>query len=46
MCDVGTNGRVSDGDVIDNTKFYKNFLNETLNLPKAKNENDSNKNFN
>jgi len=46
ICDVGTNGRVSDGGVIDNTKFYKNLQSETLNLPKAENVNGSNKKLN
>lgn len=32
-CDVGTNGRVSDGGVIENTKFMRNLLANTLNLP-------------
>jgi len=44
--DVGTNGRVSDGGVIDNTKFYKNLQSETLNLAKAENVNGSNKKLN
>ncbi|CAI6373664.1 unnamed protein product [Macrosiphum euphorbiae] len=37
ICDVGTNGRVSDGGIINSTKFYKNLQSETLNLPKAEN---------
>jgi len=32
-CDIGTNGRVSDGGVIENTKFYEKLLHEELNLP-------------
>lgn len=32
-CDVGTNGRVSDGGVIDNTKFMKSLVAKKLNLP-------------
>jgi len=43
ICDVGTNGRVSDGGVIDNTKFFKNLQSETLNLPRAEKVNSSNR---
>ena len=32
-CDIGTNGRVSDGGVIENTKFYEKLLHGELNLP-------------
>ena len=32
-CDIKTNGRVSDGGVIVNTKFYEKLLHEELNLP-------------
>jgi len=32
-CDIGMNGRVSDGGVIENTKFYEKLLHEELNLP-------------
>ncbi|CAH2015323.1 unnamed protein product [Acanthoscelides obtectus] len=32
-CDVGTNGRVSDGGVIENTKFMKYLAANKLNLP-------------
>lgn len=32
-CDVGTNGRVSDGGVINNTDFYDKLVNNTLNIP-------------
>lgn len=32
-CDVGTNGRVSDGGVIENTKFMKALIASKLNLP-------------
>lgn len=32
-CDVGTNGRVSDGGVIENTKFMKHLAANKLNLP-------------
>lgn len=33
MCDVGTNGRVSDGGVIENTIFMHKLLENNLNLP-------------
>lgn len=33
MCDCGTNGRVSDGGVIENTLFYHKLENGTLRLP-------------
>lgn len=33
MVDVGTNGRVSDGGVIQNTKFYKKLIANELSLP-------------
>lgn len=33
-CHVGTNGRVSDGGVIENTTFYKRLLDGQLNIPK------------
>jgi hypothetical protein len=32
-CDVGTNGRVSDGGVIANTKFYEKLINDDLKIP-------------
>ncbi|KAK5648133.1 hypothetical protein RI129_003025 [Pyrocoelia pectoralis] len=32
-CDVGTNGRVSDGGVIENTTFMKNLIANKLNIP-------------
>lgn len=32
-CDVGTNGRISDGGVIENTKFMKSLVANKLNLP-------------
>lgn len=35
MCDVGTNGRVSDGGVIENTPFFKKLIANNLNLPIA-----------
>lgn len=33
LCDFGTNGRVSDGGVIENTNFYNKLKNNTLNIP-------------
>jgi hypothetical protein len=43
ICDLGTNRRISDGNVIDNTKFYKNLQTKTLNLRKTEKVNDSKK---
>lgn len=34
MIDVGTNGRVSDGGVLSNTRFGKALFEDELNLPK------------
>lgn len=33
MCDIGTNGRVSDGGVLENTIFYDKLTNHTLQIP-------------
>ncbi len=33
-CDVGTNGRISDGGVISNTVFYEKLQNGSINIPK------------
>lgn len=33
LCDFGTNGRVSDGGVIENTNFYNKLKNNTLHIP-------------
>lgn len=33
MANVGTNGRVSDGGVIENSRFYEKLVNSQLNLP-------------
>lgn len=35
LCDIGTNGRVSDGGVIENTQFYQKLKTEKLNIPLA-----------
>lgn len=35
VCDVGANGRVSDGGVIQNTDFYQKLIDGTLNIPEA-----------
>jgi hypothetical protein len=32
-CDIGMNSRVSDGGVIENTKFYEKLMHEEFNLP-------------
>nr|CAH7763915.1 unnamed protein product [Callosobruchus chinensis] len=34
-CHMGTNGRISDGGVIEQTTFYQKLMNRQLNLPKA-----------
>lgn len=42
LFDFGTNGRLSDGGVLLNTKFYEKLENNTLNIPKdAKLQNSS-----
>jgi hypothetical protein len=33
MCDFGTNGRISDGGVLQNTKFCHKLLSNLLNIP-------------
>lgn len=33
MCDFGTNGRIFDGDVLHNTKFFEKLENKLLNIP-------------
>lgn len=35
LCDIGTNGRVSDGGAIENTSFYRQLKNKTLNIPSS-----------
>lgn len=41
MCDVGTNGSISDGGVISNTKFYEQLITNSLQLPPDENPKDS-----
>lgn len=43
MCDVGTNGRISDGGVLDNTRFGELLIEEKLNLPGPKRPDNSSK---
>lgn len=40
LCDIGTNGRVSDGGAIENTKFYEKLANDQLHIPPLNNENE------
>lgn len=40
-CDVGTNGRVSDGGVINNTIFYEKLINGELHIPTQNDEDSS-----
>ncbi|VEN43487.1 unnamed protein product, partial [Callosobruchus maculatus] len=42
MCGCGTNGRVSDGGVIENTLFYDKLMDGTLQLPSSCKTDDSN----
>ena len=42
-CDVGTNGRVSDGGVISNTVFFERLTNGDLGIPKPKKIENSDK---
>jgi hypothetical protein len=35
-CDIGTNGCILDGGVIENTKFYEYLVNDRLELPPQK----------
>jgi hypothetical protein len=35
FCDVGTNGRISDGGLLDNTQYYHKFVDESLNISRA-----------
>ncbi|RVE47831.1 hypothetical protein evm_007586 [Chilo suppressalis] len=37
LADFGTNGRVSDGGVLQNTKFFKKLQNKKLNIPNPEN---------
>lgn len=41
-CDVGTNGRISDGGVIANTAFYEKLINNDLKLPNPESMPNSN----
>lgn len=41
-CDVGTNGRISDGGVIANTTFYEKLINNDLKLPNPESMPNSN----
>lgn len=41
LCDFGTNGRVFDGGVFMNTKFYEKFENNLLNIPSEEKLNNS-----
>lgn len=43
MCDFGINGRISDGGVIEYTKFYKKLKNEKLLLPLPRKPNSGDK---
>ncbi|KAK5637862.1 hypothetical protein RI129_000145 [Pyrocoelia pectoralis] len=36
LVDVGTNGRVSDGGVLENTDFFKKLVDKSLNIPDSK----------
>lgn len=40
-CEIGTNGRVSDGGVIKNTQFYNQLIGEELNIPRPEPVNGS-----
>lgn len=46
MIDFGTNGRVSDGGVIENTSFYEKLCNGNLHLPDHSKPVDSNEHLN
>ncbi|XP_076056365.1 uncharacterized protein LOC143034318 [Oratosquilla oratoria] len=43
MCDFGTNGRISDGGVLDNTKFYDKLVGGLLCVPVAEKVHNSEK---
>lgn len=43
LCDVGTNGRISDGGVIENTNFYQKLIDGSLNIPIAEKGPNTNK---
>lgn len=42
-CDIGTNGRISDGGVINNTQFYEKLVNNELKIPKSRSIGSSNR---
>lgn len=42
-CHMGTNGRVSDGGVIENTTFFQKLINGQLNIPKSETVGNSTK---
>lgn len=41
-CDTGTNGRISDGGVLNNTKFYEKLTKNELRIPKPRSIENSN----
>lgn len=43
ICEFGVNGRVSDGGVIEQTKFYNKLNNQSLHIPEPEKLNNSNK---
>lgn len=43
MVDFGTNGRISDGGVIENTTFHRRLINNDLNIPQASTPSNSDK---
>lgn len=45
LVDFGTNGRISDGGVLQNTIFFEKLKNEELNIPCADNIGGSSKKF-
>ena len=45
MVDFGTNGRISDGGVIDNTTFYRRLITNDLKIPQPSKLSNSDKLF-
>lgn len=41
FCDVGTNGRISDGGVLQRTEFFHQLVNDDLDIPECRKINDS-----